>query len=451
MKYFILLTFLFSFKSFAVYKFDNHINPILTTINFSCGTNSTSSCNFPPTSSIASNGIPCEFTKVVSAYFHSANAQIRLEYQCQHYKATETIRGGGHSGCASDVERFDYANSICASQGLQVAFEETKAMPYESCDHACEPYFDPIAECEQFVADSCVANGGIADFNYTDLGNGQTQCTGSCNDGSQVDDEPKSECNFDNNYCDVPDDPSNIDVGSGGSGFTNPSNTTLDPKDDYVSNNPTDTLTNVSLEPVVNEIRDFRNDYVSLSAEQSKNQIDAIIAKSDDISNAVGNVGNAVVDAINGQTPFYDGNIVDELRRNTDAINGLGTGGSGDNSDIVEAIEGIGSGYNGGSYTRPSNFDDLFINPDEYDTHIEQMKLELDTKIVDFKAALNSTISVNPSSVSYQPETLNLSYGTFDISLSRFFDASDYSFIRSILMFLAALLSLWIVLGGVRW
>ncbi len=356
------------------------------------------------------------------------------------------IRDGG-DGCATNEECFYLADNDCKSQNLALKNYEFIApnnYPYE-----CAQAPDPAKDCEETIEQYCANNFGLGSSDYTDNGDGSSSCTGTCTDGTPaVAPEPEEECNLANNYCDVDETPSDLDFGSGNSGSDGGSSsettTDEDPENDIdyepdgsgSSASENGGMSSLQGDKLINEVIASRNDNTKNLASTTDTTNQTIVEKSDDIQETISNSANGIIDAINNDTPFYDGNIVD-------AINGLDTGGGAfDDTGIIGAVNSLGTGIEGlgdkiddlgdtlgGDYigsATPVDFGrytNIFHGQDDLEGLTNNYKQAIGLENRDFMNTVKDKFIFSSGSGSYQTNNLDLGkWGSHDISIARFVD-----------------------------
>lgn len=347
--------------------------------------------------------------------------------------------------CSSSSECYALSVLDCSTAGQVLSdFEYIDKGNYTySCSDG-----PPNAEdlCKQKVTEACVNNFWLGSFSFVDLGNGSTSCDGVCTDGTPLNDiDIPEECTLSNNYCDVAENPSDLDFSGGGTGSSvgdSTTTTTADSDDvehliDYTPDGSTsDNLTGMSTlqgDKLINEVVKTRNDNTTNLVETTKNTNAVIVEKSDDISQTVSNAGNGIIDAVNGIAPFYDGNIVNAIDNLSESIGDKLTGNS---ESFYTGIEG-------------HEIDTLFNEPSSHSYNMQTavLRSEIDQLMTDYKGNLLSNFSFTSHTNGYQANTLDLvGWGSFDISMARF---SDYfGGVGNVIYLLASLTALTILLGG---
>ncbi|WP_057832824.1 hypothetical protein [Colwellia sp. TT2012] len=319
-------------------------------------------------------------------------------------------------------------------------------------------------ECENTVIQQCISNGGFASSDFTDDGQGLTQCSGICGDGSIAGAEPEPDCSV-YPFCDASIPPSDLDFGSGGSGsnVAPPSTTTADTEHeiDYEADgsmvDPTAPFSAIQGDKLINEVVKSRNDNTTnlLATTQATNQ--TIVEKSDDIQQTISNSANGIIDAVNNILPFHDGNIVQGMEQFSVKIDNLADIFGNLKEDFGELKNDLDTDL-GSDYVHTtlnadfSGFDVLFSADSgiKLEELVKDLQLVIKTESFDFQASLNELVSIgSPSVGEYEQKSLDLGgWGTFDISLSRF--TTLFGGLGNIIYFLAAMTAMTIVLGGIR-
>jgi hypothetical protein len=343
----------------------------------------------------------------------------------------------GSSGCSSSAECFKVAESSCITQDKVIMDFQYNAP--NNYTFSCDTPPDPAADCQDLITQQCSLNLGVASFDYIDDGLGNTSCTGVCNDGTNA--AEHESCTLANNYCDVAEPPSDIAPDTGTD--LPPSVTEVEEPvydTEYVPDgsmaDPTAPLTALQGDKLINEVIKSRNNDNKNSTALINSVNQTIVEKSDDISGVIASVGNATIDAINSQSPFYDGNIVDGLE---DLNRGVG--------DLKDSLN---SPYaSGGVNDGLSSYSTLFDSSDvvRVEQKAEDMKNLIRGSNNVFYSELKGRFSFGVTGGEYTPNMMDLGrWGNHDISLSRI--SSFFGGIGNIVMFLASLTALSIVLGG---
>ena len=364
--------------------------------------------------------------------------------------------------CSTNDECFEVANRKCDNQGLMLSdFQFIEPGNYTFGCADAPP--SPEEGCENQVVEQCSSHLGMSDFIYTDDGMGNHSCSGTCNDGSEA--APQEECTLYNNYCDVADAPSDLDFGAGGAGSSvDPSNTTaedsvndIDYEPDGTAADPTAPFSSIQGDKLINEVIKNRNDNTANLAATTDTTNQTIVEKSDDISDTISNSANGIIDAINDQAPFYDGNIVEGMKQFSVKIENLADIFGNLKEDFGELKDDLATDL-GTDYVHTTqhasfaNFDVLFSadSGTQLEELVEGLQLVIKTESLNFQASLKELVSIgSPSVGEYEQKSLELSgWGTFDISLSRF--TALFGGLGNIIYFLAAMTAMTIVLGGIR-
>lgn len=359
-----------------------------------------------------------------------------------------TLVAGGSEGCSTSEELYSYANGSCASLQKKVLSIDAASIP--QCLFECEDYVSPARECENLITQQCANNFGFGSSSYSENGDGSSSCSGTCSDGSIP--KAEEECDPSNKYCDVVEDPSELDFSSGATGSSvDPSTTTIEDSEFDVEYTPdgstSDSSTDMSSlqgDKLINEVIATRNDNTKNLASTTETTNQTIVEKSDDIQETISNSANGIIDAVNDATPFYDGNIVDAVKELGSGIDGLG-----------DKIDGLGDSLGGDFVTdlTPANFsgyDNLFRNELELKALTDGLKSTISVENSSFYNDVKQKFNFSSGdSGGYQANNLDLGkWGSHDVSLARF--ADFFGGVGNIVYFLAALSALTIVLGGIK-
>jgi hypothetical protein len=365
--------------------------------------------------------------------------------------------------CSSNDECLFYAKGLCkAAEEDLMNFQYIGTPTLDKFTHECGSEPDPDNDCRNDIVAQCSNHLGASSHSYTDDGNGNTQCSGICNDGTDA--EAETACTVANRYCggDIP--PSDLDFDSAGTGSDggSSSETTTDkdaendidyePDGSGSSASENGGMSSLQGDKLINEVVKSRNDNTDNLASTTDTTNQTIVEKSDDIQETISNSANGIIDAINNDTPFYDGNIVD-------AINGI-DGGDLDDTGIIDAIDGLGDKLDG----LDSNYDSQGFNShadawgqsmfgtgkiQTLQSQIVDLRAGIDGENRSFKTTLNAYVNFSSQANGYQANNLDLGkWGSHDISLARF--AEYFGGLANIVYFLASITALTIVLGGVK-
>lgn len=310
-------------------------------------------------------------------------------------------------------------------------------------DQECGTPPDPDEGCKDDITLQCQNNGGYISHDFIDSGNGESSCSGLCDDGTIY---PKPECvgTPANNYCDTVTAPSGIDFGSGssgssvgdsssssGDGATTPDDTEhdIDYEPDGTNSDSDSQFSSIQGDKLINEVVKSRNDNTQNLTATSDNTNAVIVEKSDDIQNTISNSANGIIDAVNGLGSGIDG--------------------------LGDKIDGLGDEL-GGSYQSDfgvasfSAYDTLFIDEDTLLGLTNGFKASIGVEnrlfINEVREKFNFTAG---NSGGYQANNLDLGkWGSHDISLARF--SEYFGGVGNVVYFLAALSALTIVLGGIK-
>ncbi|AAZ27213.1 hypothetical protein [Colwellia psychrerythraea] len=445
-----ILIFIFSFNVSAIVTITNKIGLASAfTFDYCSGDDAQSAnCAQIAPSEIA-YGDGNTYYKCPLIYSSSTRIKYRLGSQCNDSgNITATLYLSYSVGCQSPIECHELANLDCSSTSRVVTgFVYTSPNVYS---YSCEDFKSESDKCNDVVKNQCANNWGVKSSNYTDDGQGTTSCTGVCNDGSI----PKEEDCSVYPFCDVPEPPSDLDFGSGGTGSSvDPSTTTTEDVEhdiDYEADGTTsDTSSNISSlqgDKLINEVVATRNANTKNLASTTETTNQTIVEKSDDISTTVSNSANGIIDAVNRieKAVFDDKGIIG-------AVNSLGSGIDG----LGDKIDGLGDEL-GGSYQSDfgvasfSAYDTLFINESDLTGLTDGFKASIGVEnrlfINEVREKFNFTAG---NSGGYQANNLDLGkWGSHDISLARF--SEYFGGVGNVVYFLAALSALTIVLGGIK-
>lgn len=376
------------------------------------------------------------------------------------------------STCDTSAACFPIAQSQCSLNGQEI--DTYEYISPDVFNYSCRDVVPPAKECEDLITAQCADNFGLSSSSYTDDGAGGSICSGVCGDGSIPDDTPSPNCDITNNYCDTPDTPSDLDFGSGNSGTdggsSSSSSTEKDPENDIdyepdgsgSSASENGGMSSLQGDKLINEVVKSRNDNTDNLASTTDTTNQTIVEKSDDIQETISNSANGIIDAINNDTPFYDGNIVD-------AINGLGGSGDFDDAGIIDAVNGLGTGLTdlgdkidglgdelGGRYASDfaganfSAYDTIFIDEGNLTALTNGLKSSIDVENGLFLNSIREKFNFSAGNTGgYQANNLDLGkWGSHDISLARF--SEYFGGVGNVVYFLAALTALTIILGGFK-
>lgn len=345
--------------------------------------------------------------------------------------------------CTTQSECLNDARSSCESNSqILVDFNFVGVGNYS---FSCGDIVDPEFACHTQIAELCSANWGVESFTYTDNGDGTNSCTGVCLNQQIVDTSNPANCTIENNYCDVTDDPSDIDFSDNGNADEfNPNIDISSPEPDVYNSNldensdlynadldATSGSTFAQSDKIISEIIELKNSNSFKSEDSAQAITSTIIAKSNDISSTISNSANGIIDAINDSTPFYDGNILNSL------------------SDISSKIDSIGGDFSANTLPDKEALNSLFTDSDNYQSLISSKEQEYKDALLSFKNSLSNAFSINATHGEYSSNTLNFSkWGSYDVSVERF--SEHFPVIRVIVIFMASLMAIVVVISGVR-
>ena len=364
--------------------------------------------------------------------------------------------------CSTNAECFFLANQICENGGQLLSdFLFVDAGNYSFSCSDLPP--DPADSCEENVIQQCSSHLGMSSYLYEDDGLGGNSCSGTCNDGTNAEDQCIE--TLANHYCDVVEPPSELDFGAGGTGSSvDPSNTTaedsvsdIDYEPDGTAADPTAPFSSIQGDKLINEVIKNRNDNTTNLAATTDTTNQTIVEKSDDISETVSNSANGIIDAVNDIVPFYDGNIVQGMEQFSVKIDNLADIFGNLKEDVVELKDDLatdlGSGYISSGVAADFTAYDSIFSTDSNDTleaSIVTIKDSIKAENDSFQTTLTNIFSLSfTSSPNFENRSLDLGdWGSHDISLNRFI--ALFNGIGNIIYFLAAMTALTIVLGGIK-
>ena len=344
--------------------------------------------------------------------------------------------------CSSKTECFALADKLCKQNSGQVdSFEFIGTGNYS---YTCVPFVSPAQQCENQIVQECENHFGLSSSLLTDDGSGSTTCTGVCTDGTIPSDIV--DCNV-FPYCDVAEDPSELDVsGSFGSDVSDASTTTpnIIEEDNYTPDgtNTSETMTGQQGDSLINAVNKSVNDNTENLASTTKTTNQTITEKSDDIISTLAITGDGIIDAVNRVNNY---GVIEAVNNLGEKLDGLS---SGDGSD---------SGYSSDYALNPevrsfTAYDALFtptgITELEGSTDTLKDKIKIQNNV--FKTQVLESFSIDDTSTgTYQARVLTLNkWGSHDISIARFVEF--FGGVGNIVYFLAALSAAFIVLGGVK-
>ena len=386
------------------------------------------------------------------------------------------------SGCHSAEECYQQALRECTNIS-----QELKDFTFHGNDSdpkftkQCSTQKTDNEKCQDSIVAQCANNFGASEINYTDNGDGSSSCTGTCTDGTNAEDIVSCEPTRQNNYCDTPDAPSELDFSNGYSGSEIDENPLSDKTPENVYDNDytpdgsnPDTPANIVLDSLINSVNKLNNDTTDIIDKTASANRKTIIEKSDHIIQANEQGINALIDETRANA-FNDVNIVsslnqiqDDINNNTDdliqAINGLNSNSDDLDSnpcknlfdcddDIINSINNIGGNkiIDNDNSAGFAAWDNL-TNSDkiaEINDKITELKSTLTSKLNTFSSDLLNNISLTPPMGNYTPINIDLGqWGNHDISLSRFQDY--FAGVGNVLYLLATIYAFFIVLGSKR-